>query len=930
MIKSKNKNIEKNSRAGLEVAVIGMAARLPGAENISEFWDNLKNGVESITFFSDEELEKGGVDSNLIKNPNYVKAFGVLNGVEYFDAAFFGYTPVEAEVMNPEMRFFHECAWEALEDAGYNPESYDGLIGIYAGASSNFVWEAITQLSGKTQDIGGLAAIHLTSTDFLTTKISYKFNLKGPSYFINTACSTSLAAIHWACRSLLTGECHMALAGGVRVDLNQKQGYIYEEGMIYSSDGHCRAFDAESDGIVGGDGIGVVVLKRLKNAIEDRDHIYAVVKGSAVNNDGNRKVGYTAPSVLGQAEVIRTAQARAHVKPEAIGYIETHGTGTSLGDPVEIEALTMAFNTDKRNYCPICSLKTNVGHLDTAAGVSGFIKTVLSLYHKLITPSLHLKEPNPRVDFKNSPFFVNNRLTEWKRNGHPRLAGVSSFGIGGTNAHVVLEEVQSLEDSTEGRRFQLLSLSAKTQPALERMTENFITHLKHNPGINMADMAYTLMMGRKHFKYRKMVVCSSAEEAVEAFSDSEAKEVHTASLEKESKPIVFMFSGQGSQYVDMGLELYKTEPVFRGEMDRCLDILKPLMENDIKGLLYPSLNPQQHHLKCDTLFPVDTERINQTEIAQVILFVVEYALAKLLMALGIEPYAMIGHSIGEYTSACLSGVFSLEDALKIVVLRGKLMQKMLSGSMLSIPLTKEELTPLLDNEISLAAVNSSSYCVVSGNNKAIDLFEIKIKEKGYECTRLHTSHAFHSEMMNPILEEFEKSLRQIKLNKPEISYISNLTGEWITAEETANPRYWCRHLRETVRFSDGISELLKKGNVVFLEVGPGKTLSTFVRNHKNKQAHQFIINLLRHPKENIPDERFLLTKIGQLWLYGINTDWSKFYLKEKRHRIPLPTYPFDRQRYELDRNLLNMDPWGRSCSTTPRPVSCSCASTGSF
>ncbi len=895
---TENKTIVKNTRSGLELAVIGMAGKFPGAKNIHEYWENLKKGVESIVFFSDEELEKAGIASDLLENPNYVKAYGFLEDVEYFDVSFFGYTPKEAEIMNPQMRIFHEYAWHALEDAGYSPESYDGSIGVYAGASSSFHWEGLSLLSGKSGEVGGFAALQLTDITFLSTRISYKFNLKGPSSFVQTACSTSLVAIHWACRSVLSGECDMALAGGIGLNLNQRRGHMYEEGMILSPDGHCRAFDTRAKGTVGGNGVGIVVLKRLKNAIMDRDHIYAIIKGTAINNDGNRKVGYTAPSVQGQVEVIQTAQAMARVEPESIGYIETHGTGTVLGDPVEIEALTMAFNTDKRNFCPIGSVKTNIGHLDTAAGVAGFIKTVLALKNKVIPPSLHFKEPNPAIDYKNSPFYVNTQLKDWKNDQYPLRAGVSSFGIGGTNAHVVLEEAPQLESASPARPFQLILLSANTQSALDKKTGDLAEHLNKNPGINLADAAYTMQVGRKAFPHRRMAVCSSVNETIEALTTPELGKVRSYILKHETPSIVFMFSGQGSQYVNMGLDLYRAEPIFREEIDRCFEILKPLMDHDIKEILYPS---------PVTFVAKNNPDINQTENAQPVLFVIEYALAKLLMKWGITPGAMIGHSIGEYTSACLSGVFSLEDALKIVVLRGKLMQKMPPGTMLSIPLTEEELTPLLNNEISLAAVNSSSYCVVSGNDEAIDSFEIKMKKKGYDCTRLQTTHAFHSEMMNPILEELEKGLRQIKLNKPKIPYISNLTGKWITAEETTNPRNWCCHLRETVRFSDGISELLKKGNVFFLEIGPGKTLSTFVRNHKNKQAHQFVINLIRHPKENIPGDRFLLTKIGQLWLYGVTVDWEKFHEGEERHRIPLPTYPFEGQKYWLGSDSLNVE-----------------------
>jgi acyl transferase domain-containing protein/nucleoside-triphosphatase THEP1 len=901
-----NKGIEKKQRTGLEVAVIGIAGRFPGAKNVRHYWENLKNEVESIYFFTDEELEKNGVSSEQLSNPNYVKAFGVLEDLEYFDASFFSYTPKEAEIMNPQVRHFYECSWQALEDAGYNPETYDGLIGVYAGATSSFNWEGIVLLSGKDREVGSFAARTLADAVYFPTRMSYKLNLKGPSFFIQSACSTSLAAIHMASRAVLSGECQMALAGGVRIGVNQTKGYLYEEGMILSPDGHCRAFSAEANGTVSGNGIGIVLLKRLKNAIADRDHIYAVIKGSAMNNDGNRKVGYTSPSVQGQADAIRTALAMARVTPESIGYIEAHGTGTPLGDPVEMEALTVAFNTDKRNYCPIGSVKSNFGHLDTAAGVAGFIKTVLVLKNKLIPPSLHFNSPNPKIDFENSPFYVNHSLTEWKSNGAPRRAGVSSFGIGGTNIHVILEEAPTLEDSDKSRACQVLLLSAKTQSALQRMEDEFVAYLKNNPSINIADATYTLTIGRKHFNYRKMVVCSSLEDTINVFSTPESTKVHESVLtgKDEDKPVVFMFPGQGAQYIDMGLDLYRAEPLFRREMDDCFHILKSLLDFDIKELLYPSETQQEQDLTDPTSSPEKSLQINQTEITQAVIFIFEYAMAKMLMVWGIKPYAMSGHSIGEYTAACLAGVFSLEDALKTVVCRGKLMQRMPTGSMLSIPLPEKEIKPFLDDQISLAAVNSSSRCVVSGNHKSIDKLKSKLHAMGFESTLLHTSHAFHSNMMEPILNEFKDHLDTIELNEPGIPYISNLTGKWIGPEESKNPGYWVKHLRNTVRFSGGIETLLEKEHAVFIEVGPGNALSTFVRQHKNKKKSHVVVDTVRKPKDQTADDYFLLNKIGQLWLYGVKIDWPKFYENQKRQRISLPGYSFDRHRFHIDENAI--------------------------
>ncbi|UCH95536.1 MAG: amino acid adenylation domain-containing protein [Candidatus Aminicenantes bacterium] len=914
-------NKETNSRTGLEVAVIGMACRFPGARNCDEFWENLKNSVESIAFFPDQELADTGLDVKVIGNPHYIKVNSVLEDIEFFDAAFFEYTPREAEVMNPQVRIFLECSWHALEDAGYDPGTYDGLIGLYAGTSSSFHWEALSLLTGRSMEVGAFAAENLTNKDHLCTHISYKLGLKGPSCVVQTACSTSLVAIHWACRAVLSAECRMALAGGVTVSGMQKRGYMYAEGMIRSPDGHCRTFDAKAKGTIGGSGAGVVVLKRLKHAITDGDHIYALVKGSAINNDGKRKVGFTAPSVEGQAEVIRTAMAMARVEPESVGYVEAHGTGTTLGDPVEIEALTLAFASPKRGFCPIGSVKSNVGHLDSAAGVSGFIKTVLALKNRLIPPSLHFETPNPRIDFEHSPFYVNTQLKQWKNDTYPLRAGVSSFGIGGTNAHVVLEEWPGASSSSawtmeqgawsqgrggvsppeKSREYQLILLSAATENGLQRMTHNLATYLKKNPGIPLGDVAYTLQVGRKPLQYRRMTKGLTVEEVVEALSSPDSGNLLTSRARNENH-LVFMFPGQGAQYVNMGWELYQREPVFRQEMDRCFEILKPLMGYDSKEILYP-------HPDCSGGSPGQghhSDHITQTEIAQPLIFVIEYALAKLLIIWGIEPNAMIGHSIGEYVAACLAGVFSLEDALTIVALRGQVMQAMPPGSMLSVPLPEKQLKTLLasNKQLDLAAVNSSSHCVVSGPCPAVEAFAKILKEKGYESRNLHTSHAFHSKMMDPVLAAFEEKVRKTPLHKPKIPYISNVTGDWIAFDDAVDPGYWAVHLRRPVRFADGLDTLLKEGNCVFVEVGPGRTLSTFARRHKclddHEDSHRLLVNLVRHPEENIRDDVYLKDQVSRLWLWGVKIDWNRLYHQEKRQRIPLPLYPFEKQRYWID------------------------------
>ncbi|HLP48534.1 MAG TPA: condensation domain-containing protein [Candidatus Kapabacteria bacterium] len=879
---------------GLEIAVIGMSGRFPGAGDTTQFWENLKNGVESITFFTREELEAREIPLK-IDNPNYINARGILTDVEFFDSSFFGYTAVESELMDPQMRIFYECAWWALENAGYSPDTYEKNIGVFAGSTNNRKWERRAILSGKTETLGSFGSDHLIDRDFLCTRIAYRLNFRGPAITIKTACSTSLVAVDLACRMLLTGQCDIALAGGVSVPTIDIVGYLYQEGMINSPDGHCRAFDAKSKGVVFSDGAGIVVLKRLEEAMADGDYIWAVIKGTAVNNDGSRKGSYSSPSVEGQVDVIRAAHQIAEVDSETIDYVETHGTGTTLGDPVEIEGLKLAFATNKRKYCAIGSVKTNIGHLDTAAGIASFIKTIMAIHYRYIPPSLHFEKPNPKIDFENSPFYVNAKLQEWKRGNHPRRAGISSFGVGGTNAHVILEESPEREPSSKSRKNQLIVFSAKAVSALDQMSENFREYLTRNPGINLADAAYTLQVGRSAFKHRQMLIADNTDEVIACLTPQgeSTSKVMRGTAKDRIRP-VFMFSGQGSQYVDMGRGIYNEEPDFAQEMDRCFAIFAKVMGYNIKDILYPSAS---NDLELDK----KKEQINRTEITQPVIFIFAYALARLLMKWGIVPYAMIGHSIGEYVAACLSGVFSLEDAIKIVSLRGKLMQKMPPGAMLSVPLPETEVIPLLNNDLELAAVNAPALCVISGPDTAISRLEEILKAKGIEARLLHTSHAFHSRMMEPILSQFEKQVAAMIFHKPQIPYISNLTGRWITNEEATNPAYWARHLRKSVRFADGLNELLKEENALLIEIGAGQALSTFARQHPGRKQGHSIINLVRGPKEVIDDNSFLLNKIGRIWLTGQTIDWHAFYSREKRYRVPLPLYPFQRQRFWISR-----------------------------
>ncbi|HLL70296.1 MAG TPA: amino acid adenylation domain-containing protein [Pyrinomonadaceae bacterium] len=833
--------------------------------------------------------------------------------MELFAAPFFGINPREAEVIDPQHRLFLECAWEALEDAGYNSETYAGRIGLYAGAGMNtYLLYNLYSNREVIRAVGDFQAMIGNDKDFLPTRVSYKLNLRGPSVSVQTACSTSLVAVVLACQSLQTFQSDMVLAGGVSVRVPRNAGYIYQKGGIMSPDGHCRAFDANAEGTVVGSGVGIVVLKRLEDALADGDTVHAVIRGSAINNDGALKVGYTAPSIEGQREVINEARAMAEVEADTISYIEAHGTGTTLGDPIEIAALTQVFRaqTDERNFCAIGSVKTNVGHLDTAAGVTGLIKTVLALKHKQLPPSLHFEEPNPNIDFANSPFFVNRRLTEWTRGRTPRRAGVSSFGIGGTNAHVVVEEAPEVEPAdTGGRPYRLLLLSAKTDTALETLTTNLAAHLRQNPEVNLADVAYTCAVGRRPFEHRRTVLCQDTEDAARALETLDGKRVFTNYHETAERPVAFLFSGGGTQRVGMGLELYEHEPVFRAEVDRCSELLQPYLGLDLRRVLYPRAEGRE----------AAALKLNEMSVFQPALFVVEYALARLWMSWGIEPQVMIGHSTGEYAAACLAGVFTLEEALSLLAARGRLMQQMPAGAMLAVPLSEEEVQPLLNGELSLAAVNSPAMCVLAGTVEAVERLESNLQGRGLDCRRLQTSQAAHSKMMEPILGAFIERVERIALQPPRIPFVSNVTGTWITDAQATDPHYWSQHLRQTVRFADGVGALLKEPELILLEVGPGRTLGGLAKQHPSKAAGHVVISSLRHPASQESDAASMLNALGQLWLAGKQFDARGFYAGERRRRISLPTYPFERQRYWVEARRLE-EAWTESSYEVPHYV----------
>ena len=876
------------------IAIVGMAGRFPGARNVAEFWQNLKNGVEAIRPFSDTELLAAGVSSDELAQPEYVKSGVVLEDLDRFDAAFFGFSPKDASIMDPQHRIFLECAWEALEDAGHAPGSFEGSIGVYAGSGMNSYMIHNLLTNPRLVASAGLFLIRQTGNDkdVLATRVSYELNLHGPSISVQTACSTSLVAVHLACQSLLNQECDMALAGGVTVEFPHGRGYLYREGEILSRDGHCRAFDADSSGTVFSSGAGIVVLRRLDDALADRDTIHAVILGSAINNDGARKVGYLAPSVEGQSEVIAEALGVAGVAASDVSYVETHGTGTKVGDPIEVKALTQAFreSTAGKGYCAIGSLKTNIGHLDTAAGIAGLIKTTLALWHRQIPASLHFRKPNPLIDFENSPFYVNTVLTEWTAERGPRRAGVTSLGIGGTNAHVVLEEARPVEEHAAPKKpYQLLVLSAKTASALEKASQNLGAHLQEHPELPLQDAACTLQLGRKAFVHRRTVVAAATEEAVKLLAKPEPSRVFAGQAVASAPGVVFMFSGQGSQYVNMGRELYETEAVFRAQLDHCAERLIPDLGLDLRILLYP---PEEDSAAAAA------QKLSHTCFTQPALFSIEYALAQWWMAHGIAPSAMIGHSIGEYAAACLAGVFSLEDGLHLSAIRGRLMGEMPSGSMLTVAKAADTLS--LPTELALAAINGPEQCVVSGPTDAIQKFAGELEKRAVPCRLLHTSHAFHSAMMDPMLESFRAHLARVSLRAPKIPYLSNVTGTWITAAEATDPDYWTKHLRNTVRFSAGLAELFRDPARVLLEVGPGQALASLTRQHPGKPKSSKVVASMRHPQEQVSDAVFLLNTMGQLWIAGLSIDWNALHAGEEPHRVSLPTYPFERQRYWIE------------------------------
>ncbi len=892
---------------GMKLAIVGMAGRFPGAENVSGFWDNIASKKESIAFYSKEELREAGVSEILLSDPKYVRAKGAILDVKGFDASFFGFSSREAQITDPQQRLFLECSWEAFEDANFIPDSKKGRTGVYAGVGiNNYMMNNLSGHQELVQAMGDYPLMIGNDKDFLASRIAYKLNLNGPAVVVQTACSTSLVAVHTACQALLNQECDTALAGGVSLGRLEKSGYLYRPGMIMSPDGHCRAFDAAAEGTVQGQGAGAVVIKRLDDALANNDHIYAVINGTAINNDGSNKPGFTSPAVEGQATAVLSAIASADISPGDISYVETHGTGTQMGDPIEIEGLSEAFRTEKvlRDRCAIGSVKTNIGHLDAASGVVGLIKVAKALEQKKLPPTLHYLKNNPKINFEKTPFYVNTELKDWIVDAGIRYAGVSSFGIGGTNAHVVLGESPNRCPSGKSRAWGLLVLSAKTPAALETVTQHLLHYLKTMENVNFSNVCYSLKVGRKRFDYRRYLVCRNVDEAIAELEGSHGNDVVTTAHKDIPKKIVFMFSGQGSQYLHMAGQLYKSEVLFRKEVNRCRDILKERFVS-----LYENLDVLDMSAQTDLL--------HQTYITQPALFILEYSLAKTLMSWGVEPDIMIGHSVGEYVAACLAGVFSLEQALELVAIRGDLIQNLPEGRMLTVMLPEVNAREYLSEDISLAAINGDNRCVYSGDSKAIIELQHTLNKDGVQNRLLHTSHAFHSHMMEPVLEKFKDSVGRRNPQKPNIPFISGVTGKYITDEQATSADYWAQHLRKEIRFNDGLHTLLDREaefgsyaeqRFILLEVGPSKVLTTLAKQHAKKQSEDLVIATMRHAFEEISDTRQLLKAMGQLWANNVDVDWEEFHSARQRYRVPLPTYPFERKSYWIEpRALLPLD-----------------------
>ena len=878
-----NPSNETSNLSG-DVAIIGMAGRFPGASSIQELWEILRNGKETISFFTKEELD-ASIPESLRNDPLYVRARGIVPSVKEFDASFFGLNPKVASAMDPQQRLFLEIAWEALEQAGHLSSHYKGSIGVYAGTGTNTYFRNNLLPNRELLDqVGRFQVNTLNEKDYVASRTAYHLNLKGPAVSVQSACSTSLLAIAEAVEAIRNGHCDVALAGGSSITAPVYSGHLYQEGSMLSSNGHCRSFDAEGKGTVFSDGAGVVLLKSLDAAQKNGDIIYGLIKGIGLNNDGGNKGSFTAPSAEGQAGSIRNALRDAQISPSTISYVEAHGTATPIGDPIEIEGLKMAFGEQKDiGYCALGSVKSNMGHLTAAAGVAGLIKTVLAMHHKQIPPSLGYSVPNPVIDLENSPFYVNQKLRDWNVDG-PRRAGISSFGVGGTNVHVVVEEYENKPTfSTFDRPVQILAWSAKSEKSLEAYGSALGNYIEKAPSGTLADIAYSLNVTRESFNHRHFVLANTANEAVRGVTEKDNNLAKRARLSATPNELVFLFPGQGAQYLQMGRTLYRHEKVFYEAVDTCAELLMDVLKLDIREILFP-----------DKITATAEKRLRDTRFTQPSLFIIEYALSQLWMSWGIKPTLFCGHSIGEFVAAHLAGIFSLKDGLHLVSMRGRLISELPTGSMLSIRMVANRVEELLPNGLSIAAINSDLLCVVSGPDKDIGDFAKILEERDVPVRLLSTSHAFHSAMMDPVLKAFEEEVGRIHLNPPQLPLISTVTGKRLTETDATNPKYWASHLRETVRFSDAMDTILELEDPLLLEVGPGQGLITLARQKKAAKSAT-TLSSLPGPKNDKDDYSVLLNTLGLLWVKGLEPDWHVFYAGQSRQKVWLPAYIFDRK-----------------------------------
>jgi acyl transferase domain-containing protein/thioesterase domain-containing protein len=891
-----------NSRIEQAVAVVGMAGRFPGATSVDRLWQNLLDRAETIRSFTKDELRAAGVAAALIEDPDYVPAKGIIEGIEYFDERFFDYSAREAQLMDPQQRLFLECTWQALERAGFDPERQPGAAGVFASAGmSTYLLELATDAHLREQV--GLYDLFLhNAPDFLATRVSYKAGLTGPSLTVQTGCSSSLVAIHLACQSLLAGECDLALAGGVTARTPQRRGYLHDAGSVLSPDGHCRPFDARANGTVPSEAVAVVALKRVEDAIQDRNHIHALVLGSAINNDGNRKVGYTAPSVEGQCNAIAEALEVAGVSPRAVGYVEAHGTATRMGDPLEVTALSKAFRaaTSDRQYCALGSIKSNIGHADAAAGVAGFMKAVMAVEHGLIPATLHYNTPNPEIDFQRSPFFVNHEAVHWSAGGHRRCAGVSAFGLGGTNAHAVLaqapERKRAALTQVPGGP-QLILLSARTEAALDRVTDDLRRQLEvGTPRVDaeaLADLAFTSRSGRKAFEHRRAVVASEAGEAVAAIMSGNPVAVRTG--QQRPRKIAFVFPGGGTQFPNVGRGLYESEPVFRSHIDRCCEIANAQVGLDLRGLMYP-----------DAIDLEDADRrLRQVRYGVPAVWMTNYALTQLLVAWGVTPHCMIGHSLGEYVAACVAGVLSVPDALTLATFRALLFERGARGAQvelgasLSVSLCEGALRALLPATVDIGVVNTPSSCVASGPVPAIAELEQVLVARDVQFKRLHIGAAVHSSLMEPLMDDVRQFASRLALGTPSIPYYSNLKGRLIEPDDLT-PDYWAQHLRQTVRLSDNIAGMLQQRGLAVFEVGPGTSLASAVAAQVTPEMDVVLLSAMRHARDPRDDREVLAQCVGAAWSHGVDVDWRAFQGGDARALAPFPVYSFEKTRHWIE------------------------------